>query len=97
VNQLQELPLSCAKTPLQEKQTVRVRYMPWKYVPNLPTKFKSDVDKDDPLNTAVQTGFLQLKALIQGIQQFKDNIFYNTFKKLRFYNRYDNSTDNQLS
>jgi hypothetical protein len=32
VNQLQELPLSCAKTPLQEKQTIRVRYMPWKYV-----------------------------------------------------------------
>lgn len=96
VNQLQELPKSCAKYSLQEQQTVRVRYMPWKYVPNLPEKFKSDVDKVDPLNTAVQTGFLQLKALIQGTEQFQDNIFYNTFKKLRFYNRYDDSTDNQF-
>jgi hypothetical protein len=70
LKELEQLPQKSSNAAKTDQLTVRVRYMPWEYVPNLPTQFQSDVQNDDPLNIGMQTDFLLLKSLLYGNQYY---------------------------
>ncbi len=87
MNDVKNMPSICANADQRNLGCVRVRYIPWTLVDQLPSKWKSDVDQDDPKNIAMQSDFLRLKSLIQANQNYESDITYKILKKLRYYNR----------
>jgi hypothetical protein len=94
MNDVKNMPSICANADQRNLGYVRLRYMPWKFVDRLPDQWKSDVDQDDPKNLAVQSDFVRLKSLIQANEMYESDITYGILKKLRFYNRHDNTNIN---
>lgn len=87
LDDVKKMPSICANADPKNLGYVRVRYMPWKFVDQLPDQWKSDVDQDDKKNIAVQSDFLRLKSLLQANAKYESDITYTNFRKLRFYNR----------